>query len=62
VVWLGLGIAYFSVYPPGFWIAVVAFAVYLISRLAAGSPAGRRGRPSVKRASRGAVPASSRAA
>jgi zinc/manganese transport system permease protein len=62
VVWLGLGIAYFSVYPPGFWIATVAFAVYLISRLAAGSPAGRRGRPSIKRSSRGAAPASSRAA
>jgi zinc/manganese transport system permease protein len=35
IVWLGLGIAYFSSYPAGFYIASVAFAVYLAARLAA---------------------------
>ncbi len=33
VVWVGLGIAYFSVYPPGFWVAACSFAVYLLVRL-----------------------------
>ena len=35
VVWLGLGISYFSVYPAGFFITVIAFAIYLLARLAA---------------------------
>jgi zinc/manganese transport system permease protein len=35
VVWLGLGIAYFSVYPAGFFVATVAFATYLLCRLLA---------------------------
>jgi zinc/manganese transport system permease protein len=35
VVWLGLGIAYFSIYPAGFWITAIAFASYVIARLAA---------------------------
>jgi zinc/manganese transport system permease protein len=34
-VWLGLGIAYFSAYPPSMFIAAVAFACYLLARLAA---------------------------
>jgi zinc/manganese transport system permease protein len=29
VVWLGLGIAYFSVYPAGFFVTTISFAVYL---------------------------------
>lgn len=33
VVWLGLGIAYFSAYPVGFFVATVAFAVYVLARL-----------------------------
>jgi zinc/manganese transport system permease protein len=33
VVWLGLGIAYFSIYPAGFFIATVAFAVYVLARV-----------------------------
>lgn len=33
VVWLGLGIAYFSIYPVGFFIATVAFAIYVLARL-----------------------------
>ncbi len=32
IVWLGLGLAYFSVYPAGFFVAVVAFAIYVIAR------------------------------
>jgi len=32
VVWLGLGIAYYSVYPAGFFIATTAFAVYVLAR------------------------------
>jgi zinc/manganese transport system permease protein len=34
IVWLGMGIAYFSAYPAGFYIATIAFAVYLLARLA----------------------------
>jgi zinc/manganese transport system permease protein len=33
VVWLGMGIAYFSVYPAGFFITAVAFVLYVIARL-----------------------------
>jgi zinc/manganese transport system permease protein len=35
IVWLGLGIAYFSVYPAGFFITTVAFVVYVLARVAA---------------------------
>ncbi|HEX3909200.1 MAG TPA: metal ABC transporter permease [Solirubrobacteraceae bacterium] len=35
IVWLGLGIAYFSIYPAGFFVTAVAFAIYLLARLAA---------------------------
>jgi zinc/manganese transport system permease protein len=35
VVWLGLGIAYFSIYPAGFFVTTVAFAVYVLARLIA---------------------------
>lgn len=46
VVWLGLGAAYFSVYPPGFFIGVVSFGGYVLARLlsaAAGRSRARRG-------------------
>ncbi|HEX7609348.1 MAG TPA: metal ABC transporter permease [Solirubrobacteraceae bacterium] len=33
VAWLGLALSYFSVYPAGFFIATVAFVVYLLARL-----------------------------
>ena len=33
IVWLGLGIAYFSIYPVGFYVTSIAFAIYLASRL-----------------------------
>jgi zinc/manganese transport system permease protein len=35
VVWLGLGIAYFSVYPAGFFIATISFAMYVLARVIA---------------------------
>jgi zinc/manganese transport system permease protein len=35
VVWLGLGAAYYSIYPPGFFIGALAFAGYLAARLGA---------------------------
>jgi zinc/manganese transport system permease protein len=30
IVWLGLGIAYFSPYPVGFWMTTLAFGLYLL--------------------------------
>jgi zinc/manganese transport system permease protein len=33
VVWLGLGIAYFSVYPAGFFVATISFALYVLVRV-----------------------------
>lgn len=35
VTWLGLAISYFSVYPAGFFIATISFAVYLLARVIA---------------------------
>jgi zinc/manganese transport system permease protein len=31
--WLGLGIAYFSVYPVGFYITTLAFGLYVVVRV-----------------------------
>jgi zinc/manganese transport system permease protein len=42
VVWLGLGIAYFSIYPVGFYVTTIAFAVFLLARLARAIRARRR--------------------
>lgn len=36
VVWVGLGVAYFSVYPAGFFITTISFGVYLAVRVAVG--------------------------
>jgi zinc/manganese transport system permease protein len=36
IVWLGMGIAYFSIYPAGFFISTVAFTAYLLVRLCVG--------------------------
>ncbi len=33
IAWLGLGIAYFSIYPVGFYITTFAFGVYLLARI-----------------------------
>jgi zinc/manganese transport system permease protein len=41
VVWLGLGIAYFSVYPAGFFITTISFGIYVLARVLTGI-AGRR--------------------
>jgi zinc/manganese transport system permease protein len=32
VVWVGLGISYFSVYPAGFYITTISFALYVLAR------------------------------
>jgi zinc/manganese transport system permease protein len=34
VVWLGLGLSYFSIYPVGFFTTSFAFGIYLLARLA----------------------------
>jgi zinc/manganese transport system permease protein len=34
IAWLGLGVAYFSPYPPGFFITTFAFGLYVLVRLA----------------------------
>ena len=44
VVWLGLGIAYFSVYPAGFFIATISFVLYALARLLGARLGGRRAR------------------
>jgi zinc/manganese transport system permease protein len=44
VTWLGLAISYFSVYPAGFFIATISFAVYLLARVIA-AIAGRKPEP-----------------
>ena len=33
IVWLGLGVAYFSIYPAGFFITAFAFALYVLVRV-----------------------------
>jgi zinc/manganese transport system permease protein len=58
VVWLGLGIAYFSVYPAGFFIATVSFTSYLLVRVLGvllGVRSRRVGRRSTSAPPRGAV-------
>jgi zinc/manganese transport system permease protein len=49
VVWLGLGIAYFSVYPPGFFVASVSFAIYVLARVCAALAPRRASREGVGR-------------
>jgi zinc/manganese transport system permease protein len=44
VTWVGLGAAYFSVYPIGFFVSTLAFAVYLVVRLVGGVARLRVGR------------------
>lgn len=45
VVWLGLGLSYFSVYPAGFFIATIAFAIYVLVRAVVALAARRKPRP-----------------
>jgi len=35
VTWVGLALAYYSIYPVGFWITSLAFGLYVVVRLAA---------------------------
>jgi zinc/manganese transport system permease protein len=42
VTWLGLGIAYFSPYPVGFWVTSLSFGLYVAVRLLLGALARRR--------------------
>jgi len=44
VTWLGLGIAYFSPYPVGFWVTSLSFGLYVAVRLLLGVIDRRRGR------------------
>jgi len=44
VTWLGLAIAYFSVYPVGFFVTSLAFALYVVVRLARAAANRRRAR------------------
>jgi zinc/manganese transport system permease protein len=44
VTWIGLSAAYYSVYPIGFFVSTVAFAVYLVAQLARGADRLRTGR------------------
>jgi zinc/manganese transport system permease protein len=38
VTWLGLGIAYYSPYPIGFWITSIAFGLFVVARAARSIP------------------------
>ncbi len=42
VSWIGLGLSYFSVYPAGFFIATISFALYLLVRVLAAALRSRR--------------------
>jgi zinc/manganese transport system permease protein len=42
VTWVGLGIAYFSPYPIGFWVTTLAFGAYLAAALSTRRPRSRR--------------------
>jgi zinc/manganese transport system permease protein len=33
IVWVGLGVSYFSAYPAGFYVASIAFALYVLARV-----------------------------
>ena len=32
VAWLGIGVAYYSPYPIGFWVTTIAFAAFVLAR------------------------------
>jgi zinc/manganese transport system permease protein len=53
VTWIGLGIAYFSPYPVGFWVTSLSFGLYVLVRLAVELRAPDRGRPKARRPGRG---------
>jgi zinc/manganese transport system permease protein len=41
VTWLGLGVAYFSPYPVGFWVTSFSFGLYVLVRIAVAATGGR---------------------
>ncbi len=45
VTWVGLGIAYFSPYPVGFWVTSLSFGLYVAVRLGVHAVRDRRPRP-----------------
>ncbi|HEY2335320.1 MAG TPA: metal ABC transporter permease [Solirubrobacterales bacterium] len=45
VTWLGLGVAYFSPYPVGFWVTSISFGLYVAVRLIRGALARRDQQP-----------------
>ena len=49
VVWLGLGIAYFSVYPAGFFVTSISFAIYVGVQVGAWARSARGGNPASER-------------
>ena len=59
VVWLGLGISYFSVYPAGFFITAISFAIYVSVRVVLAvlprRPADRRAPPASSPPPRGVI-------
>jgi zinc/manganese transport system permease protein len=60
VVWMALAIAYFSIYPFGFYVTSLGFGAYLLARLArvaAARAAGRRGGAERGRAHADSLPA-----
>jgi zinc/manganese transport system permease protein len=44
VTWVGLGIAYFSPYPVGFWVTSLSFGLYVLARIAVAPMTVRRRR------------------
>ncbi|MBV8954128.1 MAG: metal ABC transporter permease, partial [Solirubrobacterales bacterium] len=47
VAWLGLGVAYFSIYPVGFYTTTFAFGLYVVTRAIRATTASRRARARV---------------
>lgn len=56
VTWLGLGIAYFSPYPVGFWVTSLSFGLYVLVRATSELRRARRLSPSGRQASARSVP------
>ena len=46
VTWVGLGVAYFSPYPVGFWVTSFSFGLYVVVRIAGAAARGRLARVS----------------
>jgi zinc/manganese transport system permease protein len=55
VVWLGLGIAYFSIYPAGFFVTTISFAIYVAVQAGAWARSSRRRSSAASRPPAGGV-------